>query len=109
MNEFAINWIQGAYYAEVTVPSGTALKSKLLKYAEERPEEVNHVIVNKDGSMVCHVPVSFIKVSPPRKVSDKQRETARERFVKMWAEKQESGSAEEIPEDFMDEFLEEEI
>ena len=109
MNEFAINWIKGADYAEVTVPSGTALKSKLLKFAEKRPEEVNHVIVNKDGSMVCHVPVSFIKVSPPRKVSDKQRETARERFVKMWAEKQESGSAEEIPEDFMDEFLEEEI
>ena len=109
MNEFAINWIKGADYAEVTVPSGTALKSKLLKYAEERPEEVNHVIVNKDGSMVCHVPVSFIKVSPPRKVSDEQREAARERFTKMWAEKQESGSAEEIPEDFMDEFLEEEI
>lgn len=73
MNEFAINWIKGADYAEVTVPSGTALKSKLLKYAEERPEEVNHVIVNKDGFMVCHVPVSFIKVSPPRKVSDEQR------------------------------------
>lgn len=109
MNEFAINWIKGADYAEATVPSGTALKSKLLKYAEERPEEVDHVIVNKDGSMVCHVPVSFIKVSPPRKVSDKQRETARERFVKMWAEKQESGSAEEIPEDLMEEFLEEEI
>lgn len=109
MNEFAINWIKGADYAEVTVPSGTALKSKLLKYAEKRPEEVNHVIVNKDGSMVCHVPVSFIKVSPPRKVSDKQRETARERFAKMWAEKQESGSAEEIPEDLMEEFQDEEI
>ena len=109
MNEFAINWINGADYAEVTVPSGTALKSKLLKYAEKRPEEVNHVIVNKDGSMVCHVPVSFIKESPPRKVSDEQREAARERFVKMWAEKQESGFAEEIPEDLMEEFLEEEI
>lgn len=30
MNEFAINWIKGADYAEITVPSGTALKSKLL-------------------------------------------------------------------------------
>lgn len=80
-----------------------------IRTVQERPEEVNHVIVNKDGSMVCHVPVSFIKVSPPRKVSDKQRETARERFVKMWAEKQESGFAEEIPEDLMEEFLEEEI
>ena len=29
MNEFVINWIKGADYAEVTVPSGTALKSKL--------------------------------------------------------------------------------
>ena len=109
MNEFAINWIKGADYAEVTVPSGTALKSKLLKYAEERPEEGNHVIVNKDGSMGCHVRVSFSKVSPPRKGWDKQRESARERFAKMWAEKQESGSAEEIPEDLMDEFVEEEI
>ncbi len=26
MNEFAINWIKGADYAEITVPSGTALK-----------------------------------------------------------------------------------
>lgn len=25
MNEFAINWIKGGDYAEVTVPSGTAL------------------------------------------------------------------------------------
>lgn len=52
MNEFAINWIKGGKYAEITVPSGTALKSKLLKYAKERPDEVNHVIENKDGSMV---------------------------------------------------------
>lgn len=35
MNEFAINWIKGADYAEITVPSGTALKSKLLKKGEE--------------------------------------------------------------------------
>lgn len=39
MNEFAINWIKGADYAEITVPSGTALKSKLLKLAEEKPDE----------------------------------------------------------------------
>ena len=109
MNEFAINWIKGADYAEVTVPSGTAFKSKLLKYAEERPEEVNHVIVNKDGSIVCHVPVNYIKISPPRKVSEEQRESSRKRFTKMWAKKQKTGSNEEIPEDLMDEFLDEEI
>lgn len=87
MNEFAINWIKGGKYAEITVPSGTALKSKLLKYAKERPDEVNHAIENRDGSMVCHVSVSYIKVSPPRQVTEEQRNAARERFQKMWAEK----------------------
>ena len=103
MNEFAINWIKGADYAEITVPSGTALKSKLLKLAEEKPEEVNHVIINKDGSMVCHAPVSYIHVSPKRKVSEKQKLAAKERFQKMWAEKK--GISDEQEEELLDEIL----
>lgn len=95
MDEFAINWIRGASYAEVTVPNGSALKTKLLRYAEERPEEVNHVIVNKDGSMVCHVPVSYVKISPPRKVSEEQRQAAGERFRQIWAEKKTEGEQNE--------------
>ena len=51
----------------------------------------------------------MLSISVALELSDKQRETARERFVKMWAEKQESGSAEELSEDLMEEFLEEEI
>lgn len=103
MNEFAINWIKGADYAEITVPSGTALKSKLLKLAEEKPDEVNHVVINKDGSMVCHAPVSYIHVSPKRKVSEKQKLAAKERFQKMWAEKK--GISDEQEEELLDEIL----
>ena len=40
MNEFSIEWIKGAEYAGVTVPSGTALKSKLLKLANNNPNDV---------------------------------------------------------------------
>lgn len=87
MNEFAINWLKGGTYAEITVPSGTALKSKLLKLSERHPEKVNHIVENKDGSMVCHIPVSYIKISPPRKVSDEQREALGERSRKMWEER----------------------
>ena len=87
MNEFAINWLKGGKYAEITVPASTALKNKLLRLKEKRPDEVTHVIENKDGSMVCHVPISYIKVSPPRQVTEKQRNSARERFQKMWADK----------------------
>lgn len=89
MNEFAINWIKGADYAEITVPSGTALKSKLLKLAEEKPDEVNHVVINKDGSMVCHAPVSYIHVSPKRKVSENRMDILDKAFISRFPIKQE--------------------
>ena len=87
MNEFAIEWIKGNDYAGVTVTSGTALKSKLMRYAKERPDEVKLIVENDDGSAFFHIPVNYVKVSPPRKVSDEQKEAARERFKKMWEEK----------------------
>lgn len=87
MNEFAIEWIKGRDYAGVTVPSGTALKSKLMRYADERPDEVKLMVENNDGSAFFHIPINYIKVSPPRKVSDEQRKAAGERFKKMWEEK----------------------
>lgn len=87
MNEFAIEWIKGRDYAGVTVPSGTALKSKLMRYADERPDEVKLMVENNDGSAFFHIPVSYVKISPPRKVSDEQRKAAGERFKKMWEEK----------------------
>ena len=87
MSEFVIEWIKGNDYAGVTVPSGTALKSKLMRYARERPEEVKLKAENKDGSAFFHVPVSYIKVSPPRKVSEEQAKSAGERFRKMWEKK----------------------
>ena len=87
MSEFCIEWIKGNDYAGVTVPSGTALKSKLMRYAQERPDEVKLMAENKDGSAFFHIPISYVKVSPPRKVSEAQREAAGERFRKMWEEK----------------------
>lgn len=87
MNEFCIEWLKGADYAGVTVPSGTALKSKLMRYAERRSDEVRVMAENEDGSAFFHIPISYIKVSPPRKVSEKQKQAAGERFRKMWEEK----------------------
>ena len=89
MNEFCIEWIKGNDYAGVTVPSGTALKSKLMRYAQERPEEVKLKSENKVGSAFFHIPISYVKVSPPRKVTEEQREAAGERLRKMWEEKRE--------------------
>ena len=87
MNEFAIEWIKGDDCAGVTAPSGSALKSKLLRYAKERPGEVKIEALNQDGSVFLKIPVCWVKVSPPRKVSEKQREAMGERARKMWEEK----------------------
>lgn len=92
MNEFSIEWVKGAEYAGVTVPSGTALKSKLLRLAEKNPDEVKIVVENKDGSLFAHVPVNYIKISPPRQVSEEQKEAASERFKQMWKDKQVGGA-----------------
>lgn len=89
MNEFAIEWVKGAEYAGVTVPSGTALKSKLFRLAEEHPDEVKIVAENDDGSIFAHIPVRYIKISPPKKMSDEQKEAASERFRQMWENKRE--------------------
>lgn len=88
MNEFAIEWIKGAEYAGVTVPSGTALKSKLLKLADKNPKDVKIVAQNKDGSLYAHIPINYVKISPPRQISEEQREVASERFRQMWNDKQ---------------------
>lgn len=87
MGEFVIEWIKGNDYAVVTVPSGTALKSKLIRYSQERPDEVKTMAINDDGSAYFHVPINYIKVSPPRKVSEEQKQAAGERLRKMWEEK----------------------
>lgn len=90
LNEFCIEWLRSGEYAGVTTPSSTALKSKLMRLAKERPDEVKAMAENKDGSAFFHVPISYIKVSPPRQVSEEQREAAGERFRRMCEEKKNS-------------------
>lgn len=87
MNEFAIEWTKDRDYAGISVPSGTAWKSKLMRYAESHPDEVQLMVENKDGSAFFHVPVNWVKCSPPRKVSEERKEAAAERFRQMWEDR----------------------
>ena len=77
MDEYCISWTKKSEYAEVSAPNGSALKSKMLKYSKEYPDEVNNVVINKDGSLYCHMPIPYAQ----------QRNAAKERFQKMWAER----------------------
>lgn len=57
-------------------------KNRLAKLAEQNPAEVECVAVNRDGSVMYHVPSRWVKLSPPRKVNmtDEQRAALAERL-----------------------------
>lgn len=52
-----------------------ALRNKLLKYAEEYPNktEIIRYPQNNDGCLYMSVPVSWIKIKPPKMISDERK------------------------------------
>lgn len=102
MNEFSICWVRGDARASVTAPSGSWLKGRMLKLRDRNPSEVT-VYENKDGSIVAYCPVRYVKVSPPRKVSDEQREAARERFKAIRGAERTEDNEYDWPDDWEDE------
>ncbi len=84
--ENAIEFLRGAQTATVTFCQGRYF-NKIKQLAKEYPDKVQ-IKHETDKGLVAHVPVRWIKVSAPRKVSEEQREAARERFQKYHAERQ---------------------
>lgn len=57
-------------------------KNRLAKLAEQNPAEVECVAVNKDGSVMYHVPASWLRLRPPvkRNMTEEQKQAARDRL-----------------------------
>lgn len=64
-----IEWLRGQNIVTVTLSYGR-LKNKVLKLAEEFPEEVQIVANNEDGSIMAHLPLKYIKITHPKVVSE---------------------------------------
>ena len=79
MNENVIEWLTNDSEVTVTLSQRRYI-TKVKKLQEKYPDEVRIVVENKDGSVVAKLPIKFIKLSAPRKVSEEQRDQARERF-----------------------------
>lgn len=67
LNENVIEWLKDEKTASITVTQGR-FKSKLERLAEKYPQECEVLHRNDDGSIFAHVPLSWIKIGPPRKV-----------------------------------------
>ena len=57
--------------------------NKVKKLKEEHPNDVKILAENEDGSICARLPINYLKISAPRKVSDEQRQRASERFKKL--------------------------
>ena len=85
LRENAIEFYSNAEIATVTLSQGRYI-SKVRKLAEEYPSEVQIVHENEDGTILAHIPVSYIKISKPREVSEEKKGELSER-LKMMREK----------------------
>ena len=70
--ENAIEFIKDEKRATVTFSQGR-YKSRIRKLAADHPEECRIIAENRDGSLCAHIPVSWVKISPPRAISEDQR------------------------------------
>ena len=80
--ENVIEFIENEKRATVTFSQGR-FKSRIRKLAAEHPEECQIMKENKDGSLLAHIPVSWIKINPTRQLSDEQRKELAERMKRI--------------------------
>lgn len=67
--------------------------NRIKKYKESHPDDVDFV-ENSDGSICGHVPLKWLKISPPRKVelTDEQKAERSERMRKLAASRKGASS-----------------
>ena len=95
IKETAVNYTVG----EKVATFYTAEKSYInciKKWLEEYPNDIEIKYKNKDGSLICNIPKSWVKIRPPRKVSEQQKKNSSERFKKMWEQKRLNESNSEV-------------
>lgn len=88
--ENVIEFLNGQKRATVTLSQGR-YKTKIEKLAKERPDECKILARNLDGTILAHVPTSWVKISPPRKVemSEDRKEELRKQLANARNKKEE--------------------
>lgn len=77
MNENVIEFLRDQETATLTLCQGRYI-GKIRKLAEKYPDECKIIFENEDGSILAHIPVTWIKFNPPMNLTEEQREAKRE-------------------------------
>ena len=76
--ENVIEFVKDGKQATVSFTQGRYI-TRIKELAEKRPDECQITATNKDGSIVAHIPTSWIKINPTKELTDEQRAALSER------------------------------
>lgn len=85
----AIEWVVGDKVACVSFYQKKFV-NKIKRLEKNFPNDVDIVAENSDGSICAHIPISWVKISPPRKgreFTDEEKALAAERLKNARAKK----------------------
>ena len=71
MNENVLEWTTNQRKATLTI-SQQKYKNRIYELKERFPDEVD-IRENNDGSILAHIPTKWIKINPPRKLSEEYK------------------------------------
>ena len=54
--------------------------SRIKELAKKKPDKCKITAENSDGSIVAHIPTSWIRINPEKELSDEQRQAIAERL-----------------------------
>ena len=75
MQENVIEWVNSDT-ATVNLVANSRLANKVRKLAEER-DDVN-ILSDENGVLLAHIPTKWVKINPPRELTEKQAEVIAE-------------------------------
>jgi esterase/lipase superfamily enzyme len=80
LRENSIEWITGEKRVTITITQ-PRLISRVMSLSEKYPDEVEIVKVNTDGTLLAHIPLSYIKINHvERKITEEQKAQLVERL-----------------------------
>lgn len=81
--ENELEWLRGQKVIAGTLCRGK-FANRIRKYAKERPDEVQILADNEDGSIFFHMPAKYLHIYPPhaRELTEEQKAASKERLAK---------------------------
>ena len=82
LQDNAIEWLTGQKMCTVSFSQKKFL-NRMKKIKNDRPDEVEIIAENEDGSICARIPMSWVKITPPRNgraFTEEERKLAAERL-----------------------------